>query len=197
MTKSFSNALRRQKNKPSGSEAGTERVEREWKYTKDMMFLLPVKTTRKASGNVEVPDLNTNTSRNYYIDKEERLRFQSQYDVADDQPDFVDHPSQDDTQFCQFETKPTVMTDWDRMQELPKKRKVVQETNIDDTTNTILEIMKQHSQLEQSKESIRLNFFRSIMPSIDSLDEDHFVSFQMDVLQALQKQKRDNRHSNA
>ena len=49
LSKGFSNVLRR-KNKKSGSGAGEER---EWKFEKELMFLLPFKQSRATASNFE------------------------------------------------------------------------------------------------------------------------------------------------
>ncbi|GFO02112.1 hypothetical protein PoB_002861700 [Plakobranchus ocellatus] len=138
------------------------------------MFLLPVKTLRQTSGNLPGPDLDTTGN-------EGSFSFQFEPEDVDE------NSSQGDTQ---IETTTGILKEVvSSMQEPVRKRKAVPNIEHDDTTTTILEMMKQQ-QAEKSKESPRLNFFRALMPSVDNLNEEQFLNFQIDVIQGLQRQKR-------
>ncbi|GFO29540.1 transcription factor adf-1 [Plakobranchus ocellatus] len=168
LSRSFSNALRRKKNNPSGSDAGSDK---DWKFKKDLMFLLPVKTLRQTSGNLPGPDLDTTSSEN---------SFSFQFEPED----VGENSSQGDTQVESTTGIPKEVVS--SMQEHERKRKAVPNIEHDDTITTVLEMMKQR-QAEKSKESPRLNFFRALMPSADNVNEEQFLNFQMDVIQALQR----------
>ena len=49
--------------------------------------------------------------------------------------------------------------------------------------------------LEEGRESARLKFFKSLMPRVDSLSEDQFLDFQIDVLADLKKQSQKKCHA--
>ncbi|GFO22265.1 hypothetical protein PoB_004877000 [Plakobranchus ocellatus] len=57
MSRKLSNALRRKKNKSSGSD---------WKFEKNLMFLLPVKNLRQTPGNPPGPDLDTTSNEDSF-----------------------------------------------------------------------------------------------------------------------------------
>lgn len=137
------------------------------------MFLLPVKTLRQTSGNLPGSHLDTTSN-------EDSFRFQSESEEGDE------NSSQGDTQVQTTEIPKKIVSS---MQQPVRKRKAVPNMEHDDTNTTILEMMKQR-QAQKLQESPRLNLFRSLMPSVDNLDEEQFLNFQMDVIQALQRQKR-------
>lgn len=170
LSRSFSNALRRKKNNPSGSDAGSDK---DWKFEKDLMFLLPVKTLRQTPGYLLEPDLDMTSN-------EDSFSFQFEREEVDEGDTHVETITEI--------PKEAVSS----MQEPVRKRKTVPNIEHDGITTTVLEMMKQQ-QAEKSKESPRLNFFRSLMPSVDHLDEEQFLNFQMDVIKALQRQNRDSR----
>lgn len=135
------------------------------------MFLLPAKTLRQTSG---LPGSHLDTTSN-----EDSFSFQVELEDGDE------NSSQGDTQVPTTTGIPKEVVS--NMQEPIRKRKAVPSIEHDDTNTTILEMMKQR-QAEKSKESPRLYFFRSLMPSVDNLDEEQFLKFQIDVLKALQLQ---------
>ena len=172
------------------------------------MFLLPVKTLRKTLGNVPGPLLELDTASN-----EGSLSFQSESENVDEsssqrdtrvettigikkEVSSIQGPVSERKEVVSSMQKPVserkeVVSS---MQKPVRKRKAMPNIEHDDTTSgtTILKMMKQRH-AEKWKESPRLNFFRSLMPSIDNLNEEQFLNFQMDVIQALQKQKRVSR----
>ncbi|GFO46870.1 transcription factor adf-1 [Plakobranchus ocellatus] len=107
LSRSFSNALRRKKNKPSGSDAGSDK---DWKFEKDLMFLLPVKTLRQTSGNLPGPELDTTGN-------EDSFSFQFEPEDVDE------NSSQGDTQVETTTGIPNEVVS--SMQEPVRKRKAV------------------------------------------------------------------------
>ena len=65
----------------------------------------------------------------------------------------------------------------------PKRQKVNRYTNADE--DAILQMLRKRQE-EKSKESSRLGFFKSLMKSVDALNESEFMGLQMDFIQALQ-----------
>ena len=185
------------------------------------MFLLPVKTLRKTSGNVPGPDLDTSSN-------EDNFNSQSEFKDVDENSSQIDVDTQvEATIGIQKEAMSSMQKPVSKRKEVVSRmqkpgikrkgdvssmqnpvikrkeivssiqkpvRKCKAEPNFehDDTPTTSLEMMNQRH-AEKSKESPRLNFFRSLMPSIDNLDEEQFLNFQIDVIKALQKQKRVSR----
>lgn len=178
MTRGFSNALRR-KNKRSGSGAADN--DKVWKFEKDMEFLLPVKQVRNTSGNmvgIDVPFMSVR-----YEDSQERQE-SSNHSVTQQEDGYSD-ATVDITNELIDDTMP-------HPPQGQKKQKVgrprpTPEVDADDTKD-IIALIKQRQE-NKSSDSPRLNFFRSLMPTIDSFDEDQFMKLQIDIIQAVQKQK--------
>ncbi|XP_005094822.1 uncharacterized protein LOC101859160 [Aplysia californica] len=167
MTRSFSNALKR-KDKRSGSRAGNDK---EWKFEKDMMFLLPVKQLRYTSGYKPETSEQTN-----FDDCQDNPQSQT-YTGVDNTPDGDNN---------HLENLPDAGRQ--KFEKAHKKKKRKQACTDNEDTNYLIKLVKQR-QVEKLDDSPRLNFFRSMMPIIDSFDDDQFMNLQMDFIQAVQRQK--------
>ncbi|XP_005094912.1 uncharacterized protein LOC101858478 [Aplysia californica] len=189
LTKSYSNALRR-KLKRSGSGADNEK---DWKFQKEMMFLLPAKQLRLSYGNH--PNIEQDMDLRYcdHIDSRDSTELHavaSELDIAiekDNPINLVTSPPQDSYSSTSESQDQIGLPRCRRRREETRGVNKCRGEEIQSDAE-ILNLLKQR-QAEKSKESPRLNFFRSIMETVDSLDQYQFMNFQMDVIQALKKQK--------
>ena len=177
MTRSHSNALKR-KDKRSGSGAT---IDKEWKFEKDMMFLLPVKQLRNPYGNM--PTSISDDCKCYFDDSQ--VSPQPQENTQDDNADIK-------TEIL-LPTADTSTNTFGHLFENSSRQMKRKHPFMDEDTNDINTItcIKQR-QIEKSNDSPRLNFFRSMMPIIDKLNDDQFMNLQMDFIQAVQRQNNAN-----
>lgn len=154
------NALQRTK-KNLGSGAGNSRP---WKFIKQMEFLIPIKESRKSTGNLtEASDEETETKDGIL-----------QVVVEETDSDTVN----EDDGFNVPEQLVAVVEKKKRSEQgvKQKKRKV-------DSEDPIRSLMRK--KLERKPESPRMSFFNSIMPRVEALEEDLFLEFQLQTLQLL------------
>ncbi|XP_068234559.1 uncharacterized protein [Palaemon carinicauda] len=141
-----------------------------------MEFLIPVKQVRSAFGYI--PERGYDTS-NSYDDSNDSFIGLSQPDME------IDHFREEDDL-----GKLTVQRETEASRYMqPPQTKQESQDQIEDETSTILKMTKER-QADKSKVSVRLNFFRSLMPIIDSFDDDQFMKLQIEMIQAVQKVKR-------
>ncbi|XP_064620757.1 uncharacterized protein LOC135483692 [Lineus longissimus] len=179
LNKAYNSANNRRKTRVSG--IGTCDISR-WKFGKAMDFVSKVKTKRITTCNVdsgEIYDdqLSTDSDEGSILKeavKEAGIFNQQESDNGGD--DFAISES--------TQKKPKeVITSLPKSKYAVKnqKRKASQEK---DEYDYGLEKAIQ-KRIEENKESVRLKFFNSIMPKVDSMNDDTFLDFQIDVLNLL------------
>ncbi|XP_041372754.1 uncharacterized protein LOC121386024 [Gigantopelta aegis] len=156
------NALQRTRTKKkSGSGADNSKP---WKFLKQMEFLIPIKDIRNSKGHLpEASDEESETDADI---------LQAAMEEADivSEGDGVDVPEQ----AVDMVEKRKGSEQGGRKQ---KKKKV------EDNEDPILSLMRK--KLERKPESPRIGFFNSIMPRVETLEEDLFQEFQLQTLQLL------------
>ncbi|XP_041366857.1 uncharacterized protein LOC121381588 [Gigantopelta aegis] len=156
------NALQRTRTKKKlGSVADNSKP---WKFLKQMEFLIPIKDIRNSKGNLpEASDEESETDADI---------LQAAMEEADivSEGDGVDVPEQ----AVDVVEKRKGSEQGGRKQ---KKKKV------EDNEDPILSLMRK--KLERKPESPRIGFFNSIMPRVETLEEDLFQEFQLQTLQLL------------
>ena len=173
MTRGFSNALRRKDKRHDNDIV--------WKFERDMMFLLPAKKQRMASSIYPETgvDSNEDSSDSFLVPKPEMPGADDAVEEDGDEqvtagiPLWTEENSQIQNQL-ENQSEPHDNT----------KRLSIANVSHASTRNPV-----KQQRVQNLAESPRLNFFRSLMPTIDSFDEDQFLNVQMEIIKAIQKVK--------
>ncbi|GFS18908.1 transcription factor Adf-1 [Elysia marginata] len=152
--------LRVKANKKSGSGADNSKP---WKFLKQMEFLNPIKIIRNSKGNLPQERDEDDILQTAMIEA----------DVSSEGEE-VDVPEQ----------LVAVVEKRAGSEQGGKKHK---KKKVDDNDDDIISLLRK--KIERKPESPRMGFFNSIMPRVETLDDDRFQELQLHTLQLLKKLK--------
>ena len=138
-----------------------------------MMFLVPVKKSRATTGSIGVIIQSDEESNSSHQDE---TQAQDTDFIAVAEEIVVGEKTTKEVG-AQLYGAPTLM------KRLKLNQKRIQTDNDDEE---LMKLLRQRQE-QKNTESTRLHFFRSILPKVDSLTDDEFLDFQVDVLQLLRK----------
>lgn len=184
LMRGFANALRR------SQKRGNTHGDKEWKFENDMSFLMSAKKHRlSGTGFSEVgsdTDLYGEDNGESSFEQIELKSEPAQQHGSEDEDDefrtiHLPHWSDDSSGLHPIQkVQQEIMAEFKAM-----KRK--RSCNCDCATK------KRSVDALDLEESPRLNFFRSLMPIVVSLDDDQFLNLQLEVIRAVQKVKNQAR----
>ena len=137
------------------------------------MFLVPVKKSRATTGSIDVIIQSDEESNSSHQDE---TQAQDTDFIAVAEEIVVGEKTTKELG-AQLYGAPTPM------KRLKLNQKRIQTDNDDEE---LMKLLRQRQE-QKNTESTRLHFFRSILPKVDSLTDDEFLDFQVDVLQLLRK----------
>ncbi|GFO39897.1 transcription factor adf-1 [Plakobranchus ocellatus] len=178
LTRCYANVLKR---KDRRSESGAISSTKEWRYERDMMFLIPVKKTRWpcSAGNI-VTDIKVDNDSNMcdnelsQSDSLTSIRLEDAFNAEEEiwnnsengndyKEDYRDHGTEESANQINH-----INGSVDAFHFHGQDRKVKRAC-------------------KKSKKSHRLTFFKSLMPMIDNLTDDEFLDFQVNIIQDLKR----------
>lgn len=145
-----------------------------------MSFLVSAKTKRETASNLD--NESDNQQETSDCDQESVIS-QAAHEAG------IDCFADDVSQFAnssQYDDAPGQMEKTTKVNVKPRYKKQKKCTDDYECAESGLMTAMKH-RLEDNKESPRLKFFKSIMPRVDSLSEDQFLDFQIEVLQLLKR----------